>query len=207
MSKKVTVRERTPVAQRIGMVALLLQLLFGGVMTLGFYSTGWVYGLLAGLTLVVAFIWFVGKDARGGRITARILVGVAYAFAGIPLLEMVLGLVDGWVNISFAKCVSDLCCLSLPVLLWLAAAVGYMALSRGKYDRFVACFTQVWILLILGLTFGFGLDIPWLLVGDAFAAILVGVTVFATVMVWLCALRRPREISPLDMDTTLQLDE
>lgn len=207
MEKKVTVRERAPVTQRVAMAAVLLQLVYGGAMTLGFYSTGWVYGLLAGLMLVVAFIWFVGKDARGGRIAGRILVGIAYAFAGIPLMEMVLGLLDGWVNVSFAKCVSDLCCLSLPVLLWLAPAVGYMALSRGKYDRFVACFTQAWILLILGLTFGFGLEIPWLLVGDAFAAILVGVTGFATVMVWLCALRRPRETSPLEMDTTLQLDE
>ncbi len=204
-----TTREKQaiPPAHLVCVIALAVQLVYGGLMTL-FFVKGWTYVVLTGLTLLLLVMWWLGRDTRGVRVTARVLTGLAYAVAGIPLLELVMSALSNW-YISPEQCVLDMCCMGLPVLLWLAPAMGVFALSRGRYDRFVACFTQGWLLVlsVLAATVdGVKEQIPWTWQNNAFAVILVGLTLFATVTVWLCALRRPREEIRFE-GTTLSLEE
>ncbi len=197
-----TPRERIPASHTVCVIALTLQMLGGVGMTLPFFK-GIGHGLLAGVLLVLLFMWLIGRESRGVRVTARVLMGLVYAFAGILLLPALAG------SYSAAELqeefLPNFLCTCLPVLLWLSPAVGVMALRRGRYDRFVACFSQVWLAVALGLSLSRD-GMPWLLDISALRFILCALTAFATVTVWLCAVRRPRQVAAVE-GTTLHLEE
>lgn len=202
-----TPRERIPASHTVCVIALTLQLLGGGLLTLRFLN-GWLYAVLAGVLLVLLAMWWIGRDTRGVRVTVRVLTGLAYAIAGIPLLELAMSALSDW-YISLGQCVLDACCMGLPVLLWLSPAVGVFALSRGRYDRFVACFTQTWLAALAVASVavdGVKEQIPWIWQNSALVSIFIGLCLFATVTVWLCALLRPRDVIPVE-GTTLHLEE
>ena len=206
---KQTVREKRayPPSHVVCVTALAVQLLYGGLMTL-FFMKGWAYIVLAGLALLLLVMWWLGRDTRGVRVTVRVLTGLAYAVAGIPLLELMMSALSNW-YVSLGRCVLDMCCMGMPLLLWMAPAVGVFSLSRGRYDRFVACFTQTWLTVLSVLAVavdGVKEQIPWTWQNNAFAIIFLGVTLFAAVTVWLCALCRPREEMVMD-STTLGLED
>lgn len=196
-------RERRPVSHKVCIVALWLQMLFGVTVTLPFFPD-MGHGLMAGLLLFLLLVWWIGKDTRGGRITARLLTGIAYAFGGIPLLVVATYTREELLT----QFVPGLVLFSLPLLLWLSPVVGIMSLQKGKYDRFVALFTQGWIVTDLVLALALVPEaLPWSF-GDNTAVrfilcVLVG---FATVTLSLCAFRRQRQEKPT-RGTTLSLEE
>ncbi|MBE6778510.1 MAG: hypothetical protein E7541_03900 [Ruminococcaceae bacterium] len=223
MNKRHKVRERTPVLHRVCSIALLVQLAYGGLMTLLLYSAGALYGVLAAALLLLSFVWFVGRDGRGARITVRVTVGVVLVFCALPLFELVLaGFLYNWqLGYTYPLNVGAV---SLPALLWIAPVMGYMARCPGRYvrhnryDRGVACVAQLWItvdvFLLMAVDKNANVDVNWALVGSAaYTAILAGVVLFTTVTVWLCALVRPREKAPKKLEaaeeakTTLDLEE
>ena len=223
MKKHKKVRQRTPVLHRVCSVALLVQLAYGGLMTLNFYSSGWLYAVLVAALLLLSFMWFVGRDGRGTRITARVTVGLVLAFCGLPLFELVLaGFLYNWqLGYTYPLNVGAV---SLPALLWLAPIMGYMARCRGRYvdhnryDRGVACVAQLWIVadvfLLIAVDKTANVDVNWMLVdSSAYPVMLAGVALATSVTVWLCALVRPRDRTPKklspaeDAKTTLGLEE
>ncbi len=197
-------RDRRPASQRVCLIALWLQMGFGVAVTLDFIA-GIGHGVLAGLLLVMLFMWGVGKDNRKLRLTARVLVGVAYAFAGILLLPALAG---SYTQEDLVKeFLPNLVLNSLPVLLWLSPMVGLMSFLRGRYDRFVACFTQAWIVadVALALTVAAVDTQARVLFGiSAMRFILVLLVGFATVTVGLCTFLRPRREKVVE-GTTLSL--
>lgn len=121
--------------------AVLVQLLFGGFMTLGIYAD-WMYIVLPILTVALLVAARFCHDRRAARVAVRAVTALPVAFGVLMLLfQTAASAASGW-QLSFATILWDAVRSTLPMLLWLAPVYGVAARSRSRYDRVALCVAQ-----------------------------------------------------------------
>lgn len=179
-------------------VALLLQLLYGGFMTLGTYVEGMYYALPITLAVLIAIARF-GWDSRAARVTVRAIVALPVAFGVLMMLfQTTASAASGW-ELSMRTILWDAARSTLPMMPWLMPIYGVAARDRSRYDRVALCVAQGFTTALAVITValchlpnsGILADNAWGISHIAAMYALAGVSVAAFVVALVYALAHP----------------
>ncbi len=122
-------------------IALLVQLAYGGFMTLGFYAE-WMRIALPVLAAALLITAYVGRTRRAALIVVRAITALPIALSVLMLLfQTVASAASGW-QLSFGTILWDAVRSTLPTLPWLLPALGVAAYDRARYDLTALCVAQ-----------------------------------------------------------------
>ncbi len=189
--------------------ALLLQLLFGGFMTIGTYAEGMYYALPITLVVLIAVARF-GWDGRAARVIVRTIVSLPVAFGILMILfQTVASAASGW-QLSIGTILWDAVRSTLPMMPWLMPIYGVAARERSRYDRVALCvaqgFTAALAVAVVAMCYlpnsGILIDNNWGIPHVAALYALAGVGVAAFIITLVYALAHPdRPVATEEDDT------
>lgn len=195
-------------------VAVTLELLLGGFLTLGIYAD-WLYialPIVFAVTVIAAtFAW----SRLGVRIFVRALTGLPIALCLVMVVfQTIVSAASGW-QLSMNTILWDAIRSTLPALPWLVPAMGVASTRRARYDRVALVLTQglatafaVTLLILSYLPNSAVLtDNEWGLHHVAWLYVLAGVCAVAFVVSLVCVMARPeRRVLNVGNDDTDTFD-
>lgn len=189
--------------------ALLAQLLYGAVMTIGTYVEGMYYALPITFVVLIAIARF-GWDSRAARVIVRVITALPVAFGILMLLFQTAASAASEWQLSVSTILWDAARSTLPMMPWLMPIYGVAARTRSRYDCVALCVAQGFTAALAVTTVvlchlpnsGILTANAWGIPHIAAMYALAGVAVAALVIALVYALARPdRRAADTDADT------